>query len=197
MKRIIRTRLFVKSFHSSLVFSSITIYLCGVDYTIRVKELCSWTPDFLVKHTDDEVMDSVRDKGSRDWEYNKESSLGFIVETIENALRDPLVNDEEEDVVMVFSNEGNIGEVKIDDDPFSGVSHDGAVMTGGMSHSLERAPAASMGSVPPMHGHSVSLGCSDAVKCQENHNSFSMYSDESPKQRFGFLLLINWKEQLK
>ncbi|KAI3524340.1 hypothetical protein L1887_02993 [Cichorium endivia] len=187
-----------------MVFSSITIYLCGVDYTIRVKELCSWNPDLLVEHTDDEVTNSVGDEGM-----------------------DPPVNDaKEEDDVMVFSNEGNIGEVKVDDDPFTlgplitqeftklnvnvhqgetlpgvgntsvgklgdgGVSHDGATMTGRMSHSLERSPAASMGSVAPTHGHLMSLGCSDAINCQENHNSFSTYSDESPKQRFGFSIIV-------
>ncbi|GKE73231.1 reverse transcriptase domain, reverse transcriptase zinc-binding domain protein [Tanacetum coccineum] len=53
-------RLCIKSSHALLVFESTLVTLNNVNYTIRVRELCSWTPNFICNDSDsDDDANSV------------------------------------------------------------------------------------------------------------------------------------------
>ncbi|KAI3508823.1 hypothetical protein L1887_23840 [Cichorium endivia] len=103
-----------------LVFNLIMVSLHGMDYIVPAKELCSLTPDFLVDYIDEERRDLVGDERSQDGEYDKESTLEFVVDTFENVLGMASVNDaKEEDGVLVYSNVDMIVEENTDVNPWS------------------------------------------------------------------------------
>ncbi|GKC83397.1 RNA-directed DNA polymerase, eukaryota, reverse transcriptase zinc-binding domain protein [Tanacetum coccineum] len=52
-------RLCIKSSHSSLVFASLLVTLKNISYSIRVRELCSWTPNLDCFDSDSEDADSL------------------------------------------------------------------------------------------------------------------------------------------
>ncbi|GKC68758.1 reverse transcriptase domain, reverse transcriptase zinc-binding domain protein, partial [Tanacetum coccineum] len=52
-------RLCIKSSHGSLVFASLLVTLKNISYSIRVRELCSWTPNLDCFDSDSEDADSL------------------------------------------------------------------------------------------------------------------------------------------
>ncbi|GJZ78702.1 RNA-directed DNA polymerase, eukaryota [Tanacetum coccineum] len=54
-------RLYIKSSHNSLIFTSTIVTLKGVTYAYRVRELCSWTPNFAPEAVDTEEEGYVAD----------------------------------------------------------------------------------------------------------------------------------------
>ncbi|GJX28015.1 RNA-directed DNA polymerase, eukaryota, reverse transcriptase zinc-binding domain protein [Tanacetum coccineum] len=52
-------RLCIKSSHSLLIFATIPVTINNVNYAIRVRELCSWTPTFLEENSENDDADSL------------------------------------------------------------------------------------------------------------------------------------------
>ncbi|GKD29309.1 hypothetical protein Tco_1240087 [Tanacetum coccineum] len=57
-------RLYIKSSHNSLIFTSTIVTLKGVTYAYRVRELCSWTLNFAPEAVDTEEEGYVADGGN-------------------------------------------------------------------------------------------------------------------------------------
>nr|GEY42704.1 hypothetical protein [Tanacetum cinerariifolium] len=80
-------RFCIKSSHALLVFASILVIMNNVTYTIRVRELCSWTPTFVGNDLDSEDEDSVGKydiQGDKNFVDNDVESLADIMDDIEN-----------------------------------------------------------------------------------------------------------------
>nr|GEV55065.1 hypothetical protein [Tanacetum cinerariifolium] len=75
-------RLCLKSSHVSLIFASIVVTFKGVSHVMRVRELCSWTPNFNLDDMDNEGEGSVGTHNDNDegdsLEDVKEESVGGI-----------------------------------------------------------------------------------------------------------------------
>ncbi|GJR32563.1 RNA-directed DNA polymerase, eukaryota, reverse transcriptase zinc-binding domain protein [Tanacetum coccineum] len=52
-------RLCIKSSHSLLIFATIMVTVNNVNYAIRVRELCSWTPTFLEENSENDNAGSL------------------------------------------------------------------------------------------------------------------------------------------
>ncbi|PWA72841.1 hypothetical protein CTI12_AA072720 [Artemisia annua] len=61
-------RLCIKSTHMDLIFVSVMVTLNNVNYTIRVRELCSWTPTFasIDNDSDEDISFGAYDKSDND-----------------------------------------------------------------------------------------------------------------------------------
>ncbi|GJR98227.1 RNA-directed DNA polymerase, eukaryota, reverse transcriptase zinc-binding domain protein [Tanacetum coccineum] len=87
-------RLCIKSSHNSLIFASTTVKLNGVTYAYRVRELCSWTPNFAPEVVDMEEEGYVaEEEGS--------------VENSSNADGGKVKAEEEELMGELFCNDDN------------------------------------------------------------------------------------------
>ncbi|PWA95475.1 hypothetical protein CTI12_AA008630 [Artemisia annua] len=117
-------RLCIKSTHANLIFVSILVTLNNVTYTIRVRELCSWTPTFVASDNDSDEENSVGkyDK-SRD-ESIEDNDIGSDVDSLAN-INIPELAQEQEDEVKVQDNTFCVSpkpngsyEKPLDSDPF-------------------------------------------------------------------------------
>nr|GEV11083.1 RNA-directed DNA polymerase, eukaryota [Tanacetum cinerariifolium] len=93
-------RLCIKSSHNSLIFASTTVKLNEVTYAYRVRELCSWTPNFAPEVVDMEEEEYVAVDGNVEEEGsvgNSSNSDGGKVEAEEEELMGELFcNDDNE-----------------------------------------------------------------------------------------------------
>ncbi|PWA56240.1 hypothetical protein CTI12_AA420630 [Artemisia annua] len=96
-------RLGIKTTHAPLVFESMYVNISDVDYCIRVRELSSWTPNFLSGFKDEEDRDSVNDNNSRDEENEDDSSVHSVPDTYANENNVPVHS-----VPDTYANENNV-----------------------------------------------------------------------------------------
>nr|GEV68415.1 RNA-directed DNA polymerase, eukaryota, reverse transcriptase zinc-binding domain protein [Tanacetum cinerariifolium] len=75
-------RLCLKSSHALLIFASIVVMFKGVSYVVRLRELCSWTPNFVLDDMDNKEEGSVGTHKNNDegdsLEDCEEESVGDI-----------------------------------------------------------------------------------------------------------------------
>ncbi|GKB57250.1 RNA-directed DNA polymerase, eukaryota [Tanacetum coccineum] len=75
-------RVCIKSSHALLVFATIMVTLNNVTYVIRVRELCSWTPNFVEENSLNEEMDSLvnyEGEGNSSKDENEVESVAEIL----------------------------------------------------------------------------------------------------------------------
>nr|GEW29263.1 hypothetical protein [Tanacetum cinerariifolium] len=84
-------RLCIKSSHASLIFASKVVTLKGVSYAFRVRELCRWTPNFVLDDVDNKEKGSVRrhrnNEGNNLDEHENESVCDILVKENDEELQ--------------------------------------------------------------------------------------------------------------
>ncbi|PWA72044.1 hypothetical protein CTI12_AA274020 [Artemisia annua] len=118
-------RVCIKSAHAPLVFVTTFVTLNNVTYAIRVRELCSWTPNFLGNDTDSDDSSSnerAEEQGDNLFEDEEE---GSNIEIKGDACQDTdfHVKDTQEQVQDVPSSIPNVTPISpkipsLDSDPF-------------------------------------------------------------------------------
>ncbi|GJX03840.1 hypothetical protein Tco_0189756 [Tanacetum coccineum] len=90
-------RLCIKSSHSLLIFATIMVTINNVNYVIRVRELCSWTPTFLEENSENGDADSLDkyegDGGNSDGKYDFTQKKEHVFKKTKIALDCAVGND--------------------------------------------------------------------------------------------------------
>ncbi|GJZ02689.1 hypothetical protein Tco_0520650 [Tanacetum coccineum] len=114
-------RLSIKTTHAPLVFKSIVVDLSSVDHCIRVRELSSWTPNFLTGFKDEEGKYSVNDNNSRyDQESEDDSSVYSVSDTYgnENKISSHRKETNQKEAPDVFMSQLSKAKEQVYSDPF-------------------------------------------------------------------------------
>ncbi|GJX76532.1 RNA-directed DNA polymerase, eukaryota [Tanacetum coccineum] len=107
-------RLCLKSTHASLIFASIVATFKGVSHVIRVRELCSWTPNF---NLDDMINEDEESVGT----HNDNNDGDSLEDVEEESVEDLLANENkgEQENREHIQQEDNVDSEKVNEsDPF-------------------------------------------------------------------------------
>ncbi|GJX85395.1 RNA-directed DNA polymerase, eukaryota, reverse transcriptase zinc-binding domain protein, partial [Tanacetum coccineum] len=110
-------RVCIKSSHALLVFATIMVTLNNVTYAIRVRELCSWNPNFVEENSLNEEVDSLDnyegyENGSKD-ENEVESVADILLDKSELHSTDKDVLPKQQE-----TEKSAVQQAPLDSDPF-------------------------------------------------------------------------------
>ncbi|GJX36639.1 RNA-directed DNA polymerase, eukaryota, reverse transcriptase zinc-binding domain protein [Tanacetum coccineum] len=88
-------RLCIKSTHAHLIFWSIMATLNNVTYTIRVRELCSWTPTFVAPDNESNEEKFIGKYDKNEEESIEENDIESAADTMVDAEIEDFVKDQE------------------------------------------------------------------------------------------------------
>ncbi|GKB73143.1 hypothetical protein Tco_0934555, partial [Tanacetum coccineum] len=164
-------RLCIKSSHASLIFASIVVMFKGVSYAIRVRELCSWTPNFGLDDSDDK----------------EEGSVGTHKNSDE---RDSLADSENESVRDISINENDVDQQNREDEQLDANATSDKVIDkeGELKHDLSDV------SKPLVHEEG-----SEALKQHEvfSIQSSQTKDNEMPKKYVGISIIKQMEDTIK
>ncbi|GKB05354.1 putative RNA-directed DNA polymerase, eukaryota, reverse transcriptase zinc-binding domain protein [Tanacetum coccineum] len=117
-------RVCIKSSHALLVFATIMVSVNDVNYAIRVRELCSWTPSFTNDDSESDVedskenLDSDNEKNSVDSDAESVADLFADLETSENMVSNHHQNVDDQVVGCNNKESPCVNKMLSDSDPF-------------------------------------------------------------------------------
>ncbi|GJU26203.1 RNA-directed DNA polymerase, eukaryota, reverse transcriptase zinc-binding domain protein [Tanacetum coccineum] len=161
-------RLCIKSSHASLIFASIVVMFKGVSYAIRVRELCSWTPNFGLDDSDDEEEGSVGTHKNND-------------------ERDSLADSENESVRDISINENDVDQQNREDEQLDANATSDKTEEGELKHDLSDV------STPLVHEEG-----SEALKQHEvfSIQSSQTKDNEMPKKYVGISIIKQMEDTI-
>nr|GEZ79677.1 RNA-directed DNA polymerase, eukaryota, reverse transcriptase zinc-binding domain protein [Tanacetum cinerariifolium] len=117
-------RLCIKSAHAHLIFVSIMVMLNNVTYTIRVRELCSWTPSFVTPDNEGSDANSGRNfdqNGDESTEVNDNESAANVMSDaeLEDFVKDQEIGVKIQETNHDFSLLDEANATPLDSDPFN------------------------------------------------------------------------------
>ncbi|PWA63388.1 hypothetical protein CTI12_AA349520 [Artemisia annua] len=184
-------RFCVKSSHAFLIFESTLVTLNKVTYAIRVRELCSWTPNFieLDSESDDESNSygSQEQHGDNAYEINEVESVAEFMDG--TGIGDVNQHHDKEDIAQepTLSRHlvhDDLGKLPSDSDPFG--------LDPLINKTTKKANSSSP-SITPDHPP----GFSPSHNVQHNSESIHNFSGGEPSKKPGFSLLVRLEETIK
>nr|GEZ79678.1 RNA-directed DNA polymerase, eukaryota [Tanacetum cinerariifolium] len=117
-------RLCIKSAHAHLIFVSIMVMLNNVTYTIRVRELCSWTPSFVTpdnEGSDANSSGNFDQNGDESTEVNDNESTANVMSDaeLEDFVKDQEIGVKIQETNHDFSLLDEANATPLDSDPFN------------------------------------------------------------------------------